>query len=58
MILVEVETEIGFVVDVGLLLNAEGLGARGIEFLRYRIFAIVEFLEKVGLLRIRELDIS
>ena len=49
LLLVEVEAEDGLVVDVGLPLDVEAVGVRGIELLGDGLLRVVEVLEKVGL---------
>ena len=49
LVLIEVETEAGFVVDVSLLLNVERRGGGGIELLGDRLGRVEKLLEKVGL---------
>jgi hypothetical protein len=49
LVLVEVESELGLVVDVGLLLEVEVGGVAGVEFLGNRVLRVVELLEQVGL---------
>lgn len=49
LVLVEVEAEVGLVVDVALLLEVERAGILGDELLRDVIVGVVELLEEVGL---------
>jgi hypothetical protein len=49
LVLIEVEAEFGLVVDVGLLLNVEGLGVFRGELLWDCLLGVVELLKEVWL---------
>jgi hypothetical protein len=49
LVLVEVEAELGLVVDVALLLNVQLAGVLGNELLGNLVLRVVELLEQVGL---------
>ena len=49
LVLVEVEAEVGLVVDVGLLLDVERAGVLGDELLGDVVLRVVELLKQVGL---------
>ena len=49
-VLVEVEAEVGLVVDVGLLLEVEGRGGGGVKLLGDGIGGVLEVLKEVGLI--------
>jgi hypothetical protein len=48
LVLVEVEAELGLVVDVALLLEVERVGAVGVELLGDGVLRVVKLLEQVG----------
>jgi hypothetical protein len=49
LVLVEVEAEVGLVVDVGLLLEVKGRGGASIQLLGDSLAGVEEVLEQVGL---------
>jgi hypothetical protein len=49
LVLVEVEAEIGFVIDVCLLLEVEGAGCRSVELLGNGVAGAHELFEEIGL---------
>lgn len=49
LVLVEVESEEGLVVDVGLLLEVQGRGAGSVQLLGDGLVGVEELLKKVGL---------
>jgi hypothetical protein len=49
LLLVEVEAEVGLVIDVRLLFNVERRRISGVELLGHRVGGVVKLLKKVGL---------